>query len=331
MAVGQRDSAGGRSLIGRVFDWLLDWVPTSRGAWAALALIAAIVVFYVSAMLWRHQINDDVTFQPPAEFHVDGGSQAVSMAAALVHREIKDTTWVANSPFPLPSSLLDNMPNFQLGLMYAVSRFTIELADQLGRMRGSSQVDADLDKAAGLLKYDGTIWFWEPSVSIWPTAAAERQYEAGMNALMAFNRRLGDSGAVFDRRADNLIQVLDRVAADLGSTSAIQAAEVANSGWAWFDRSADDAFYQAKGRLYGYAMLLDALGHDFSALLSERRVDALWQAMVDSLKAAAALEPLVISNGYPPSIIAPNHLATQGFYLLRARTQLRELTAVLTR
>lgn len=331
MTAGQRGGSGGRSLIGRIGDWLLDWLPTARGAWVALGLVGAVVVFYVAAMLWRHEINDDLAFEPPAAFQVDGGSEAVSMAAALVHREIKDTMWVANSPFPLPSSLLDNMPNFQLGLMYAVSRFTIELADQLGRVRGSSQVDPDLDKAAGLLKYDGTIWLWEPSVSIWPTAAAERQYEAGMNSLMAFNRRLGAKEAVLDRRADNLIAVLDRVAADLGSTSAALAGEIADGRWAWFDTTADDTFFQAKGRLYGYAMLLDALGRDFHSVLVERRAEALWQAKVMSLKAAAALDPWIISNASPAALIAPNHLAAQGFFLLRARTQLRELTAVLTR
>jgi len=30
-------------------------------------------------------------------------------------------------------------------------------------------------------------------------------------------------------------------------------------------------------------------------------------------------------------LLVPNHLAAQGFYLLRARTQLREITAILLR
>jgi hypothetical protein len=38
---------------------------------------------------------------------------------------------------------------------------------------------------------------------------------------------------------------------------------------------------------------------------------------------------LIVWNGYPDGLLIPNHLAAQGFYLLRARTQLRELTSIL--
>ncbi len=44
---------------------------------------------------------------------------------------------------------------------------------------------------------------------------------------------------------------------------------------------------------------------------------------------AAQLDPWVVWNGYPDGFLIPNHLAAQGFYLLRARTQLREITAIL--
>jgi hypothetical protein len=43
----------------------------------------------------------------------------------------------------------------------------------------------------------------------------------------------------------------------------------------------------------------------------------------------AKLQPLVVVNGSPNAMVEPNHLASQGFYLLRARTQLEELTDIL--
>jgi len=36
-----------------------------------------------------------------------------------------------------------------------------------------------------------------------------------------------------------------------------------------------------------------------------------------------------VFNASPSSQFIPNHLAVQGFYLLRARTQLREVTNIL--
>ncbi|HJO72676.1 MAG: DUF2333 family protein [Rhodospirillales bacterium] len=221
------------------------------------------------------------------------------------------------------------MPNFQMGAIYAVARFAIEMTDALGRTRGSGQVDADLDRASGLLKYDGTIWVWEPATSLMPTASAEKQYRAGMKALLSYNARLATGQAVYDRRADNLIAFLDRVAADLGSVSAVLDKRATESDTGWFDTEADDIFYAAKGRLYGYYLILREIGGDFAGVLAEKAIGNVWRQMMDNLKTAAALDPLIISNGANDGFLMPSHLAAQGFYLLRARTQLREVTNIL--
>ena len=51
--------------------------------------------------------------------------------------------------------------------------------------------------------------------------------------------------------------------------------------------------------------------------------------MVASLLEGAALKPWVVINGRPDALMQPNHLAAQGFYLIRARAQLEELNDVL--
>ncbi|SUS06942.1 conserved hypothetical protein [uncultured Defluviicoccus sp.] len=324
---------GGRKLFGGLGA---GGEGSAGGGWPLWSKIAAVVAVmlllgYPIAMLMAHQINDDPDFTPGPEFEVEGGSRAVAMAAALIHREVVETKWVANTPFPFPSSFLDNMPNFQGGLMYALSRFAVEMTDSLGRARGTSQVDHDLDHASGLLKYDGTIWVWEPSISIFPTARAETQYQAGMRALMNYNKRLAAGEAVFEKRADNLISLLERVAADLGGVSAAIDARLQDAGAGWFDTQADDVFYANKGRLYGYALLLRALGQDFESMLADRNVGTVWEHMIASMVEAASLRPLIVSNGSPDGLIFPNHLAAQGFLLLRGRIQLREVANILAK
>ncbi len=138
------------------------------------------------------------------------------------------------------------MPNFQMGLMYAMSRFAISMTDVLGRTRGSSQADPDLDRAVGLLKYDGTIWIWEPRTSLMPTASAERQYVAGEKALMAFNRRLADGQAVFDRRADNLITFLWQIER-ISATSRRRWTPAPPSRTRWFDFRPTTSFTPPSG------------------------------------------------------------------------------------
>lgn len=302
-----------------------------RRWWGRIVLLVVVVLglYYPVGMMLAHQINDGIDFQAPPEFVVAGGSKAVSVAAALVDREVNDTKWVANKPFVFPSSMLDNMPNFQMGVIYAVSRFAIEMTDALGRTRGSSQVDADLDRASGLLKYDGTIWVWEPTTSLMPTASAEKQYRAAIAALVRYNQRLASGKAVYDKRADNLINFLDRVAADLGSASAALDQRTVESNAGYLDAKADDTFYATKGRLYAYFLLLREIGDDFSGVIAEKAVDNVWQQMMANLSTAASLDPLIISNGAADGLIMPSHLTAQGFYLLRARTQLREVSNIL--
>ena len=305
--------------IRRVFSSRKFWV----GSLTVIALVA--VIYYPVGMALVHKIDDNPDFTG----NYQGGSHSVSTASALIDREINQNRWTANDPFFLPSAALDNMPNFQTGIVYALSRFAIELSDQIGRTRGSSQVDPDLDDAAGLLKFRGDKWVFDPSVSLLPGVTSEQQYRQAIAALNRYNQRLADGQAVFERRADNLQETLNRFANDLGSASALIDDKVEDPSL--FDRTADDVFYATKGRLYAYSLILRDLGTDFEQVINERQVAPAWAEMIGSLQAAAALDPLVVVNGSADGIIFPNHLAGLGFYLLRARTQMREISSILQR
>ena len=293
-----------------------------------LAIVAALLLYYPVGMAWIYRINDDTEFTVAPEELAGGASRAVAITAALIDREVNDTRWTANDPFFLPAAALDNMPNFQQGIVAALSRFAIELTDQIGRTRGSSEVDPDLDKASGLLKYPGTVWHFDLSTSLAPTASSEAQYRAAMRALESYNARLAAGEATFDRRADNLLATLDRITADIGSSSAALDRHIReHSGL--FDTKGDDLFYGVKGRLYAYYLLLRELGQDYAKVIDERELTAVWEQMLGSFRAAAELDPLVVVNAAPDGQTFPSHLAVQGFYVLRARTQLKEVANIL--
>lgn len=308
-----RESGGlGRVLGGRVV-----------GIGAGAVLLAA-VIYYPVGMIMVHKVDDNpsLTWTTP-----QGGSEAVGATIALLKREVDQNGWVANDPWFMPTSMLDNMPNFQQGMVGALSRFALEMTDQIGRVRGSSQADADLEKAAGLLKYPGNVWIFDFSTSLAPTATSEAQYRSATRALERYNERLSGGTAVFERRADNLLGTLDRFAADLGSLSAV--VDKSLSDLSTFSTKADDVFYQNKGRLYAYFILLKAMERDFSNVIVEKEVQSAWEQMLVSIQQAATMDPPVVINGSPDALILPSHLAAQGFYLLRARTQLREIANVL--
>lgn len=290
-----------------------------------IALLVALLLYYPAGMIWIHTIDDNAVLAIEA---AEGESQSVTVAAALIERETDKNRWTANDPFFLPATALDNMPNFQQGIIYALSRFAIEMSDQVGRVRGSSQVDDDLDSAAGRLKFPGMIWFFDFDTSWAPTTASEQHYREARRALIKYNKRLAEGAATFERRADNLQATLERLSADLGSASAVIDHHISEGGW-FLDFEADDIFYQTKGRLYAYYQLLVAFRLDFAPVIRERELGKAWDLMLESMRHAAVLNPTVIVNGDPEGQFLPSHLAAQGFYLLRARTQLKEIANIL--
>lgn len=290
-----------------------------------IALLAAVLLYYPAGMIWIHAVDDDVKLSVDTK---PNESRAVAAAAALIERETDRNRWTANDPFFLPASALDNMPNFQQGIIYALSRFVIEMSDQIGRVRGSSQVDQDLDSAAGRLKFPGTIWYFDFGTSWAPTTPSEQHYREARRDLVKYNERLAKGEATFERRADNLQATLERIAADLGSASAVIDHHIEQGAW-FIDFDADDIFYQTKGRLYAYYLLLAGLKQDFGAVIDERELGKAWDQMLTSLQHAAEMDPLIVVNGDPEGQFLPSHLAAQGFYLLRARTQLKEIANIL--
>jgi hypothetical protein len=291
-----------------------------------IGVVLALAVYYLGGMAWLHSIDDDPAFGLETSAP-ERGSQSVAVAADLIDREINTHRWVANDPFFMPASLLDNMPNYQQGIIAAVSRFALELTDQIARTRGSSQVDPDLERASGLLKYPGDVWIFDLRTSFAPTASSESQYRRAMRALRSYNERLAKGEAVFEARADNLLGTLERITADIGSLSATLANRLERPGWLQFD--ADDLFYSVKGRAYAYFLLLRAMEVDFAAVIGGRDLGPSWSEMLGSLHTVATLQPWVVINGAPDSQTMPSHLAGQGFFLLRARTQLKEIANIL--
>ena len=304
--------------------------PKRRHLWRRLgfAAVLLIVLSWPAMAVLTSRIDDDPAYTPPPP--PKGGSATVAMMAGLMEHEISHAGWVANAPFFMPAHMLDNMPNYQIGLVTALGRFAFELEDQIGRERGSSASDADLTTARSRLQYAPTVWIFKPG-TLWPTAPAEGQYREAIAALRRYNERLAKGQATFDTRPDNLLAALDRIAYDLGSASAELDAHIAgrHKTLGLVDLTADNIFYRSKGRAYGYYMILKALRTDFKDIIAQRDSAGLYDKMLGELRRAAVMQPLVVNNGTMSGQFFPNHLANQGFYLLRARAKLRELTDIL--
>jgi hypothetical protein len=285
----------------------------------AIAFVLAFVWFGAGAVV-SHRVDDNLAFAPTAR--TERGSLTVDVAAGLITREIDQYGWQSNDPWFYATALTDNAGHFQSGLMWAISRMTSEFTDRVGRLGAVGRIDEDLQRATGLLQYPGDVWVLDLR-SLLP-APSEAQYRSGRDALLDYNRRLSDGKAVFEARADSLAALLDRVARDLGAESETIENRLAQSNTV-ISRSADDLFYQVKGAAYGYAVLFKALETDFAPVINDLRLQPLWVAASDALAEVASLRPRIVLDGPPDGALFANHLAAQGFYLLRAQARIADL------
>jgi hypothetical protein len=306
--------------------WLKETISGKTLKRILLGLFILLLLYYPVGMFMVHNVDASPDF---GLRYTSKGSNAVAVSIALIEREVEDNGWVSNDPIFKPGAMLDNMANYQQGIISAIARFSFELVDQLGRTRGSSAVDPDLQEVSGLLQYPGDIWWWNPSTSLMPVSTSEQQYIKAKEQMIVYNERLARGSAVFEKRTDNLLATLDRISLDLGASSAGIDRYIKDGFGCVLDLGADDLFFNVKGQAYAYRLILKALRKDFEEIITSRDVTSSWDEMEVSFDSIIAMDPFIVSNCAVDGFVFQNHLASEGFYLLRARTQLKEITNIL--
>jgi hypothetical protein len=353
--------------VGLVVAWLF-WPFVAFAAWSRrrhwwikgpIALAVLLIVGLYGYFFWETQrwTNFNVNYVAAYNFQgmrpageatagsIEGGpltcgrSAITDVTAGLIDFNVNQNAWISSMVlykmglFGVPwdnTPFFDNKASFQRGVNQAIRRTTVELVDTLGRIRGTSQVDAGLQAARGSMQFDEYTWYFgfDPFGPKTPTPSF---YRSALRDLNGFNERLAACTAVFDARADNLIQFIDRIANDIGATSAILRERSENYNSGWFDTRADDRFWFAYGQLYGYYGILRAARVDFNDVIATRGLTSLWQSMEEQFVSALRIQPAIISNGREDGWMMPTHLATMGFYVLRVRSNMVEVRQVLDR
>ncbi|PRD57756.1 DUF2333 family protein [Phyllobacterium myrsinacearum] len=342
------------------FLWAGRWY-TQRG-WILKAVVGAILILWVGLygyFFWVTQVwtnfnpdyvaaynfdKRDVAAGEPVAAQAVGTapkscarSAIVEVTADLTDFNVNQNAWISSMLlFKLgffgmswdDTPFLDNKAAFQRGINSAVRRTAVELVDTLGRVRGTSQIDNDLQKARGNLQFTEDAWYFGLN-PFGPKTPTPSYYRSAVKDLRTFNSKLETCSAVFDARADNLMQFIDRIANDIGSTSAILKDRSEKNNYGWFDTRADDRFWFAYGQLYAYYGLMNAAKVDFKQVVQQKNLAPLWDGMDGQLRSALNITPWIIANGSEGGWLLPNHLTTMGFYILRVRSNLIDIKQVL--
>lgn len=315
------------------------WTKLVASIFGALLLFLIVLGMFWSPMpkmFWVNEYVDD-------NRTVVGYSTTNTLIRVVETLLDKRGGYLTNDKFP-PGLWLDNMPNWEKGVLTQVRVLSRVIRDDYSRSQSQSQEDPDVVLAVEKFFSESNSWFFPPT---------ERRYREGVKALYSYQDRLtgaAEPEAQFYARADNLREWLAEVEKRLGSLSRrlgnSVASSVINEELAG-DPSAeaaqtqpdtisvrtpwlqiDDVFFEARGTAWALLHFFRAAEFDFAQVLADKNAEASVRQIIRELE--ASLDPLrspMIMNGGGYGLTA-NHSLVMANYLARANAaviNLREL------
>lgn len=242
--------------------------------------------------------------------------------------------------------LLDNIPNWEYGVLTQVRDLTRALRKDFSRSQSQSIEDSDLAKAEPHFNFDNNSWFFPSS---------ESEYQKGINSLDSYLNRLLESqgkSALFYARADNLNNWLSDVLTRLGSLSQRLSASagVTNPSKSKKDIDSglldpmdsektlnktpwlkvDDVFYEARGATWALLNFFSAIEVDFKSILIKKNALVSIQQIIRELELSqkSILSPMIL-NGSGYALFA-NHSLVIANYISRANAAIMDLHQLLS-
>lgn len=313
---------------------------------AVLGLVGVyLLVVFLIGWYWTKEpalfdVSDNAAQR--AERQVSGSTATATLIAVIETLLEKRGGYLSNDIAP-PGIWLDNLPNWEYGVIIQVRDFSKAMREAFSRSRSQSTEDGDLALAEPRLNFDHHSWV---------LPATESEYRAGIRYLESYLARLADdnTGARFYPRADSLRYWLGTVETRLGSLSQRLSASVGQrrinmdqievdrqdtSGQAfevnvktpWLEL--DDVFYEARGTTWALVHLLKAVEVEFDEVLRKKNARVGLQQIIRELESSqkTVYSPMVL-NGGGFGLVA-NHSLVMASYVSRANASIIDLRDLL--
>ena len=318
------------------------------------AVLVALTILFLSIMFWWDEIPEKFSpvenakqFAIERQQKIVTGYTSTATLITLVHSLLdKPGGYLSNDVMP-PSIWMDNVPNWEFGVLVQIRDFSRALRNDLSRSQSQSLEDNDLTIAEPQFNFNSDSWI---------LPSTEGEYRLGLEALESYLARLSDNkekNAQFYARADNLAAWLAIVEKRLGSLSQRLSASVGqvriNTDLAGDNASQqstpspeeivtktpwaeiDDIFYETRGSAWALIHLLKAAEHDFSDVLEDKNALLSLRQIIRELEATqeTVWSPM-ISNGSGFGFLA-NHSLVMASYISRANAAIIDLRSLLSR
>lgn len=265
----------------------------------------------------------------------------IELASVLLN---KRGGFLSNDVAP-PGVWLDNMPNWEFGVLVQVRDLTRAMRKDFSRSQSQSKEDTDLSRAEPQFNFDNSSWLFP---------ASEAEYRTGIKALKSYLARLSsqEDEAQFYARADNLRNWLADIETRLGSLSQRLSASVTrrrlNTDLAGEETASqstaapaelqvktpgseiDDVFYEARGTGWALIHLLAAVEVDFADTLGKKNALVSLRQITRELEGTQLpMGSPIILNGSSYGLFA-NHSLVMASYIARAHAAIIDLRELLS-
>lgn len=307
---------GVRFFMMTTFHFVASW-------WRGIISLLVVITFLyypIGAMFINNiDTNTDYNFTAPEN---PLQSQSLDIMAYMVDREVNQKTWTPNLPFFFPSAMLDNMPNFQLGMFDALASFSKSL-------QSSFSPDTDIKNISELLAYNGKIWMFSSESNSSPLTSANSMYRDARKKIRALNLSLAENETSLNKSPAILASILKKAEKNITKSVTALETHINEEKTSYIDTKSDEVFFYNQGKLYGYYLLLSALGQDYRDLIVNQNLYSRWTVLTKTLADASQINPMIVRNADINSSFSPNHLNHLAFYGMKADANILKIVSKL--
>lgn len=331
-----------------------SWQDSGKFRMAAVAFIPVFLFFWIVSELWDSEpdlfdVHEAALARAQEKDQLVNGELVTGYTTTVALLEVanklldKPGGYLSNDKLP-PSVFMDNIPNWEFGVLTQVRDFALAMRNDLTRSQSQSTEDKDWGEAQPKFNFDNNSWLVPPT---------EGQYEDAMEYVDNYLKRLtaAQSDAQFFARADNLRDWLKTVEKRLGSLSQRLSASVSqdriNTDTAgdadahkarsesgemriktpWLE--IDDVFYEARGMSWALIHLMRAVEVDFRHVLQKKNALVSLRQIIRELESTQGTvwSPMIM-NGSEFGLFS-NHSLVMSSYISRANAAIIDLRSLL--
>ena len=198
------------------------------------AFAAAVALLVLSYYPLGGLLSENIDRTPDYNLTRESEQQSLTVETMrfLINREVNENLWTANLPPFFPSYFLDNMPNYQQGIVSALA-VTAAVIGEETQCPENGREKAVMNGAAELLKYPGNVWLFAPDNKLKIAPSSASQYRKARKLLRDYNRLLPASRCFWARDYVNMRGLIKAVKRDLYKTAEKLETQIAEHSSDW--------------------------------------------------------------------------------------------------